>query len=579
LVRFPSEDRLGIVLSSPPPDAPPETAPAVTVEAPFEQFEELIETKPPTLVRRLATTYRHFLGLLFGGLAAYLRDLAPAERHGGRYRSLRLVNAFTRHFVKRGLVGFPFAVQLRKRLELLGPTYIKLGQVLSLRSDLLPARVTAELTQLQDRLPAAPFKRFLELVAQDLGRDPFEVFAYIETLPLGSASIGQTHRAGTRDGKAVILKVVKPGIREVLRRDVALLRVLGRLLDVVFSRYQPRRAINEFCDYTLREVDLELEADNAEIFAANFSDEPDIVFPRVYHEYSGPNLLCLEFLRGIKPNSEEARRLSEADRDRVVDLGASAIIRMLYRDGFFHADLHPGNLLILPGPRVGFIDLGMVGRFDDQLRKSLLYYFYTLVMGDAESAARYLTAIATPGPGGDPQGFCREVEDVCRRFRRHSKAKEASIGQLILQSIGKGAKHRMYFPVEMVLMVKAIVTFEGVGNILKPGFDVAAVSRQQMNSVFLHIINPLRLARESLRGAPELLDTLVKIPILVTTSLKALEAALQRPTENPFAGMRGTMFAGFCLIAGAILAAFGSPSYFWGPFFILAGLIVRRPGR
>ncbi len=282
---------------------------------------------------------------------------------------------------------------------------------------------------------------------------------------------------------------------------------------------------------------------------------PDIVFPRIYREHTTENLLVMEELVGIQPNDPEALELPEEDKDRIVDLGAEAIIRMLYRDGFFHADLHPGNLLILPGPRAGFIDLGMVGRFDDSLRRTLLYYYYCLVMGDVENAARYLASTAEPGPGGDLRGFRKDVEEVCRRWRRHASFEDFSIGQLILESVAKGASYRMYFPVEMVLMVKALVTFEGVGHQLKPGFDVAAVSHPHINKIFLGQFSPLRLARESLRGAPELVDALLKAPMLVTEGVRALEQATQRRPENPFTGIRGTVFGGFCLVAGAIVAA------------------------
>jgi ubiquinone biosynthesis protein len=251
---------------------------------------------------------------------------------------------------------------------------------------------------------------------------------------------------------------------------------------------------------------------------------------------------------------------------------------MLYRDGFFHADLHPGNLVILPGPRAGFIDLGMVGRFDEELRRTLLYYYYCMVMGDAENAARYLTALAEPAPGSDPKGFRRSVEEICRRWHRAASFDEFSIGQLILESVGRGAAFRMYFPVEMVLMVKAIVTFEGVGHMLKPGFDVAGVSRHHVNRLFLQQFSPLRLAREGLRGAPELVDALVKAPMLITEGLRVLEQTTRRPPSNPFSGLRGTLFAGFCLVAGAILAAFDGPVVLWAALFVLGLVLALRRG-
>jgi ubiquinone biosynthesis protein len=286
----------------------------------------------------------------------------------------------------------------------------------------------------------------------------------------------------------------------------------------------------------------------------------------------------MEFFDGIKPSDPEAQRLGQAERERLIDLGAAAIIRMLYKDGFFHADLHPGNLVILPEARVGFIDLGMVGRFDESLRRTLLYYYYCLVMGDSENAARYLAAVARPGPGGDSLGFRREVEEVCRRWTRAANFRDFSLAQLILNSVTMGARYRMYFPVEMVLMVKALVTFEGVGQILSPGFDVAEVSQRHINGIFLHQFSPLRLVREGLRGAPEMVDALVKAPLLVTEGLRLLEQTTQRPQENPFVGLRGTLLAGFCLVAGAILAAFEGPWPVWGALFAVALLLtLRRP--
>jgi ubiquinone biosynthesis protein len=342
---------------------------------------------------------------------------------------------------------------------------------------------------------------------------------------------------------------------------------------VFFSRYQPKRVIREFCQYTLREADLSLEADNAETFASSFEDQSDIVFPKIHREYSNQNILCMEYLDGIKPSDPKAQELSQSDRERLVDLGAEAIVRMLYRDGFFHADLHPANMVILPGPRIGFIDLGMVGRFSTDIKRSLLYYYYCLVVGDAENAAHYLSTLAEAGPGADPKGFRRDVEDICRRWSQRSRSSDFSLGLLMMQSVARGALHRMYFPVEMVLMVKAILTFEGVGHILLPGFDVAKLSKKHLNRILIERFGPLRLAQESLTSLPELFDALAKTPRLITEGLQLVEQATQRPAENPFAGLRATLFGGACLVAGAILAGFGGPWPIWAALLV-AGLLL-----
>ncbi|MBP7589730.1 MAG: AarF/ABC1/UbiB kinase family protein [Thermoanaerobaculia bacterium] len=531
-------------------------------------FPLLVETPPPGLVGRYFGTQKHVLGLIGGGINAWVRSRNPPYPRG--YGLARFAAFCARPFLDKDLLAQPFPVQLRKRLEILGPTYIKLGQVLSLREDILPAEITDELKNLLDRLPAVPLDRLKEIIEKDLKRPVVAMFSWIDPNPLGSASIGQVHKAKLLDGKVVIVKVVKPGNRELLKRDTILLNLLGRFLQTFLERLQPRKVFKEFSEYTLRELDLTREADNAETFAANFRDMPDVVFPKIFREFSGRDVLCMEFLDGYKPTAAATQELDQDQRDHLLDLGAASIIRMLYRDGFFHADLHPGNLMILPGPKVGFIDLGMVGRFTEELKRSLMYYYYCLVMGDSENAARYLSMVAQPGRRGDVVGFRKEVEEICRRWAKTSNFKEYPLAHLILRSVAQGARYDMYFPVETVLMVKALVTFEGVGQILNPGFDVKEVSQKHVNAIFLDQFSPFRLAKEGLRGAPELIEALSKAPMLITEGLRLLESAQHQPRENPFAGLKTTLLAGACIIGAAILISFGRPWYYFVPLLTLA---------
>ena len=530
-------------------------------------FPLLVETPPPGLVGRYFGTQKHVLGLIGGGLNAWVRSRNPPYPRG--YGLARFAAFCARPFLDKELLALPFPVQLRRRLEILGPTYIKLGQVLSLREDILPPQITDELKNLLDRLPAVPLDRLKEIIEKELKRPVVAMFSWIDPNPLGSASIGQVHKAKLLDGRVVIVKVVKPGNRELLKRDTILLNLLGRFLQTFLERLQPRKVFKEFSEYTLRELDLTREADNAETFAANFRDMPDVVFPKIFREFSGRDVLCMEFLDGYKPTAAATQELDQDQRDHLLDLGASSIIRMLYRDGFVHAALHPGNLMILPGPKVGFIDLGMVGRFTEELKRSLMYYYYCLVMGDSENAARYLSMVAQPGRRGDVVGFRKEVEEICRRWAKTSNFKEYPLAHLILRSVAQGARYDMYFPVETVLMVKALVTFEGVGQILNPGFDVKEVSQKHVNAIFLDQFSPFRLAKEGIRGAPELIEALSKAPMLITEGLRLLESAQHKPHENPFAGLKTTLLAGACIIAAAILISFGRPWYYFVPLLTL----------
>jgi ubiquinone biosynthesis protein len=280
---------------------------------------------------------------------------------------------------------------------------------------------------------------------------------------------------------------------------------------------------------------------------------------------------------GFKPGSAPTASLSEAQRDRVVDLGAASIIRMLYKDGFFHADLHAGNLMILVGPRdhvrVAFIDLGMVGRFEERTRRQMLYYFHALVSGDVDGATRYLTDMATVMRGGDPNGFRRAVAELLRRFSHSSggNGPSLSVAQLILASVGLGGRFKVFFPVEMTLMVKALITFEGVGKTLDPDLDVAAVSQKHVAKIFQHQFNPKELLKQVLRGSPELVDVLVRLPQLLSGGARAAEEMLaNRSASNPLAGLRSSILAAACIVGGVLAVVQGAPPLLWGGMFGLA---------
>ncbi|WP_412063593.1 ABC1 kinase family protein [Rubrivirga sp. IMCC45206] len=550
-------------------------------------YEVMDVGEPPSLVRRYFTTLRHAVGLVYGTAIAVARDRDQfVWVKGFPLILIKLAAFFVTPFVRRDIRGLPIEQQLRRRLELLGPTYIKLGQVLALREDLLPPSITEELKNLLDRLPVMPYPEYLDRIAKGLGRPIDEMFASIDPEPLGSASIGQIHGATTVEGDDVILKVVKPHIYVILKRDARLLGFFGSFLQIFFARYQPKKVLDEFAEYTLREVDLRREAENAEQMALNFADVPDIRFPKIYRQYSSRLVLTQERFRGVRPDTAASRALPLAARERLVDLGALAIIRMLYQDGFFHADLHPGNMFVLDTepdeqgrirPKVGFIDLGMVGYFDGDLRRTLLYYFFSLVTGDAENAARYLASVSEPGKNADPRGFQRAVAELCRRFYRAQQYGEVNVGQLIMESVGLAGQYRMYFPVEMVLMTKALVTFEGVGQTLLPGFDVAEVSRQHVNKLFLSQFNPIALLKESFRGAPELVDLIVKSPTLLAEGIRFIETRVRHPQDSPLAGLRTALLSGASLVAGTLAASTGGPWFLWGPLFVLAaGFAMKR---
>jgi ubiquinone biosynthesis protein len=576
-----AEARTAALETSPAEGNSAEVASSVTSpkRSPLSDFDPLAPYRGA--VRRFFTVYRHILGLLAGGHIAYVRALPDIQKKGLRSAGKRTLAWFLRLFTKADIVNLPFPKQLRRRLEILGPTFVKLGQILAIREDLLPPVITEELDSLMDHLPEIPFAQVKAILERDLDRPVHELFASIDEEPLGSASIAQAHQAMTTDGDEVVFKVIKPGIREVITSDLKLLEIVGIFLGWIIPQYRPQQVIEEFSSYTRRELDYSFEADNAEIFAANFRDMPGVVFPSIHRDLSSDDVLTMEYLKGVRPGSPAALSLSKEERDRVVDLGAAAIIRMLYQDGFFHADLHAGNLLILPGDpiRIGFIDLGMVGRFGPRVRRRMLYYFYALVRGDEDNAARYLLQMARIGEGGDPEGFRRAVSDMIRHFSMQSSHGDLSIAQMILESLSLGARYRVFFPVEMTLMVKALVTFEGVGRTLEPDLDVIALSQKHTTDIFQKRFDPRALGRELLANAPEMVDMAVQLPKLMASGYSYLEESLSdRTPENPLAGLRSGILAGSCILGGTWAAVSGGAWFLWGPLFVI-GFILAVFGR
>ncbi len=417
-------------------------------------------------------------------------------------------------FLKKSIITKPFPEQLRIRLELLGPTYIKLGQIMAVREDILPLELTLELKELLDNVPQIPFEIIRGVIENSLGKPINEMFLDIKPEAVGSASLGQTHRATTIKGKPVILKVIKPGIRKTVLSDLKLLQLLAFYLELFFAGYQPKRIINEFCRYTKIELDLLNEADHAEIFSSNFATNSNVVFPKIYREFSCSDVLCMEYLKGIKPNEEKALKLRQGHLTKIIDIGAGAIIKMLYEDGFFHADLHSGNLILLPGPKIGFIDLGMIGRFDEKMRRSLLNYFYSLVEGNADAAAENILSIATMGEKGDTAGFKLAVTDLYRKYLIHSDEDSTSLASLILESLKYGAKYKIFFPVEMTLMVKALITFEGVGKRLSKNLNIPALSRKYIREIYFYHFSPNYIFNKILEGVPSYFEILMDLPKL-----------------------------------------------------------------
>lgn len=526
------------------------------------------------VVIRFFLLYRHVIGLIMGGFVAHVKALPPYKRKGLRSIGSRVPAFFVKILVKKELRNQPLGVQLRQRLEMLGPTYIKLGQLMAIREDILPKNITDELKLLLDQLPEIPFEAIREIIEDSLDAPLNELFIEVHKEAIGSASIGQTHRATTWNGRPVVIKVIKPGIRETILSDIKLLQILSNFLEWIIPRYQPKLILNEFGRYTQREIDLTFEADNVEIFSANFKKDPDVVFPKIYRDLSTPDVLCMEYIDGLKPYHPGIFELSEADQARIIDLGAGAIIKMIFEDGFFHADLHPGNIIVLPGPKIAFIDVGIVGRFEERIMRSMFYYFYSLINDDIESTTKYLLTMARIDKAGDIMEFRRAVSDLYRRYLIHAARGNFSLAQLVMESLVMAGKHRVFFPVEMTLMVKALLTFEGVGLHLNPKLDIPKLSAKHIKAIYKRRYSPEQLFNQFKRGIPAAMDVLVRLPEIISDSTRFWDDTLQdKPKENPLAGLRSGLIASAFVIGAVIAYVQGASPVIWAVLFVTGALL------
>ena len=432
----------------------------------------------------------------------------------------RLLSAILRRIFRRpaGLIHFPEKV--RQTLESLGPTYIKLGQILSLREDLLPDRITKELRNLQTKVPPISFEEAKWMVESEFNLPLRHVFKEFSPKPIGSASLAQAHIAYLRNGQKVVVKVQRPGIIPIITSDIQIMRRLAWVMSKIpyLKDFQPREMIEEFAAYTMKELDFTQEGKHADIFRENFKEMDDVILPKVYWEYTTKKVLTLEFIEGVKPDDSEKLKKLGVNGSKVAALGSRVVLKQLFIDGFFHGDPHPGNLFIVGSERICMIDLGMVGQFTPETKNNMFLYYYYLIIRDFDTAAKYMIAFTKYTPNSDAEGFKKEINEIGQRWLG-AGFKNYSLGRLILNAMNAGAKYKFYFNKDIILAIKSIVTMEAVGHILDPNMDLVKVSLPMMTEIFLSRFSPARMAKPLLRSLPDYLDVLEQAPDTILKTL------------------------------------------------------------
>ncbi len=416
------------------------------------------------------------------------------------------------------------AARFRALLAELGPTFTKLGQLLSSRPDLLPAHWVEELEALQDDCPPLPLAEIRGEIERGLGRPVAELFAELDDAPLASASIAQVHRARTHGGALVAVKVQRPHIRERIEADLALLYYLAKLLEAVVEEtgvYTPTGIIEEFDRTVHEELDFGNEARNAIAMGDAARDRDFLVIPRVHAELSCATVLTLDYVEGTKVS--EVTAAGGFDVERVARNVIEAAFRQLFEDGLFHGDPHPGNILVLPGNRIALLDFGLVGRLSRIQQDALVTLIVAVALRDPESVARVLNRIGVPDEHSPIAEFRDDIRHILDRYIG-LKLDEIRTATLLRDLLDLAVRHRIRIPKEYAVLAKASIAVEGIIRRLYPRLDILEVGLPYAKELLLARFNPSDASSAFMKSLLKLQGLAEDVPAQLSQILVDLEA-------------------------------------------------------
>lgn len=390
----------------------------------------------------------------------------------------------------------PSEARARLALEEMGPTFVKLGQILATRVDLLPSEWIAQLEKLQDQATAIPFAQLKPQLERSLGAKVSACFREIDETPVGTASMAQVYRAVTPLGQEVVLKIRRPGIEEKIQADLRLLKKLAEIAEAQSSelrRYRPLEVMQEFETSLLSELDFSIEARTADRLRDNLRQFDWLVIPRIYWEWTCDDLNVQEFIRGIPAKDVEAIDAAGLDRRQLAQRGARAVWKMMLEDGLFHADPHPGNFLVLPGGRIAMLDYGMVGRLTATRRDQLIRLIRGVALQEPDTVTQVLVEWAA-GRYVNREGLLAEVTNLIERYDG-IPLPELDISDLLNAIAGILRNYSLRLPSELTLLAKACVTLEGFGRLIDPDFQLMEEAMPLLRKTLANRYSPKVLAR------------------------------------------------------------------------------------
>jgi ubiquinone biosynthesis protein len=386
-------------------------------------------------------------------------------------------------------------------MEELGPTFIKLGQLLSTRPDVLGKDYIKEFSKLQDKVPAVSFDEVNAQVQRELGYPANQLFSSFSTEPLAAASIAQVHRGRLKSGEEVVFKVRRPGIVKIIETDIDVLMGLAYLIEQhvpAVALYDPVGLVKEFRRSIMREINFTREGRTIDRFAVNFAESTTVYVPKIFWEYSGEIVLTMEYVPGIKISALEELTAQGYDLKEIARRGADAFLKQVLDFGLFHADPHPGNVFILPGQVICMLDYGMVGRLGQDLKEQLIDLLQALLDRDVDRIISQLLYSGELSDNADLKNLRRDLHDFIEDYY-DIVLQDIKVGKLLSDFIEILTHYRIHFPADFMLLTKALVVMEGIGRQLDPDFNMISHMRPYVNKLVLERFSPKNIAAQASR--------------------------------------------------------------------------------
>ena len=415
--------------------------------------------------------------------------------------------------------------RIRMALEDLGPTFVKLGQILSTRPDLVPVSLIHELSKLQDEVPPFPASQAKSIIESELSMTVAEIFERFESVTYAAASIGQVHRARLRTGEEVIVKVQRPDITRMIEVDLEILLHLATLVErhvEDWEIYRPTRIVEEFARVIEKEIDYTVEASYAERFARQFIGNDMIYIPRIFREFSTQRILTMEYVPGIKVSDINRLDTEGYDRKIIADRGADLLLHQVFTFGFFHADPHPGNVFILPDNIICYLDFGMMGSVDRQSREDIADMVYALVERNESGVVDAFLRIVEWEEEPDRRALETDMSNFMELYL-YKSLKDIRIEAVLQQLLDLITRYRLILPFDRFLMMKALSTMEGLGLMLNPDFDMTEKVAPFIRRLKMARLSPRRMLSEFLQTSGEVAQLLRIIPGELRDILKQIK--------------------------------------------------------